>query len=82
MDSPENFRLVAFVDLALFDFAIEVLGDRILVGLTVRGSETAQARGGAALRWQVLTVRQGRVVDIVAFDDRRDAFARAGVPAP
>jgi hypothetical protein len=57
---------------------VSVFGDRILVGMTVRGSEAAQERGGAALRWQVLTVRDGRVVDIVGFDDRSDALARAG----
>jgi ketosteroid isomerase-like protein len=60
---------------------VVVLGDRLLVGLTVRGSEAARERGGAALRWQVLTVRGGRVVDIVGFDDRTDAVAHAGVPA-
>ena len=60
---------------------VVVTGDRILVGLTVRGTDGARERGGAALRWQVLTVRGGRVVDIVGFDDRRDAEARAGVVA-
>jgi len=56
---------------------VVVLGDRLLVGLTVRGSEDAVERGGAALRWQVLTVRGGRVVDIVGFDDRTEALSRA-----
>jgi ketosteroid isomerase-like protein len=60
---------------------VVVLGDRILVGLTVRGTQEAKERGGAALRWQVLTVRGGRVVDIVGFDDRQDAVARTNVSA-
>jgi hypothetical protein len=59
---------------------VAVFGDRILVGLTVRGTQSAKERGGMTLRWQVLTVRGGRIVDIVGFDDRRDAVARSGVP--
>jgi hypothetical protein len=58
---------------------VEVHGDRILVSLTVRGTPEASARGGATLRWQVLTVRGGRVVDIVGFDDRAEALTAAGV---
>ena len=54
---------------------VVVLGDRILVGLIVHPA--ANERGGAAPRWQVLTVRDGRVVDIVGFETRRDALARA-----
>jgi ketosteroid isomerase-like protein len=57
---------------------VTVLGDTILVALVVRASPAARRRGGAALRWQVLTVRNGRVVDIVGFDDRSEALARAG----
>jgi ketosteroid isomerase-like protein len=60
---------------------VAVHGDRLLVSLTVRGSEDATERGGAALRWQVLTVRGGRIVDIVGFDDHLEALARAqGTP--
>ena len=58
---------------------VVVFGDRLLVGLVVRGSEAVVERGGTALRWQVLTVRGGRVVDIVAYDDRTDAVARASM---
>jgi ketosteroid isomerase-like protein len=36
---------------------------------------------GQANRWQVLTVRDGRIVDIVGFDGRGDAAARAGLTA-
>jgi ketosteroid isomerase-like protein len=60
---------------------VSILGDRLLVSLTVGGTEAAQQRGGAALRWQVLTVRHGRIIDIVGFDDRQDALAHAGTPA-
>jgi hypothetical protein len=58
---------------------VSVVGDRLLVALTVHGSPTAQDRGGAALRWQVLTVRHGRIVDIVGFDDRSEAVAHTRV---
>ena len=54
---------------------VSVLGDRLLVSLIVKGTPEAGERGGAALRWQVLTVRHGRVVDIVGFDDREEAVA-------
>ncbi len=57
-----------------------VLGDRILVGLTVVGLQVATEGAGEARRWQVLTVRGGRVVDIVGFDDRSEATARAQAP--
>jgi ketosteroid isomerase-like protein len=58
---------------------VTVYGDKILVSLVVNGSPAGTERGGEALRWQVLSVRQGRVADIVGFDDRRDALAEAGV---
>jgi len=61
-------------------FGVEVVGDRLLVSMSVRGTENARDRGGAALRYQVLTVRDGRVVDIVGFDDKADALAHAGEP--
>ncbi len=60
---------------------VVVFGQRLLVGLTVRGTGSAIERGGASARWQVLTVRNGLVVDIVGFDDRRDAVDRAGSQA-
>ncbi len=58
-------------------FDVEVLGDRLLVSLTVRGTEGARERGGAALRYQVLTVRNGRIVDIVGFDSKAEALSHA-----
>jgi ketosteroid isomerase-like protein len=57
---------------------VDVVDDRILVGLVV-GDQAADERGGEVERWQVLTVRDGRIVDIVAFDSRIEASTRAGV---
>jgi hypothetical protein len=54
---------------------IEVLDDRLLVSMTVRGTEAAQERGGAALRFQVLTIRNDRVVDISGFDEKAEAIS-------
>ena len=58
-------------------FDVEVIGDRLLVSLVVRGTDDARERGGTALRYQVYTVRGGRIVDIVGFDDKADARAHA-----
>ena len=54
--------------------------DKILVGLRVTGTPAADELGGEAHRWQVLTVADGRVVDIRGFDDRADAASRVGLP--
>jgi hypothetical protein len=56
---------------------VEVIGGRLLVSLTVRGTEGARERGGTALRFQVLSVRDGRIVDIVGFDDKAEALSYA-----
>ncbi len=53
----------------------------LLVGLHVTGTPAAREAGGAAERWQVLTVRGDRIADIRGFGDRTAAAARAGVPA-
>lgn len=58
-------------------FDVEVLGDRLLISLTVQGTEGARERGGTALRFQVFTVRDGRIVDIAGFDDKSEAFQYA-----
>ena len=58
-------------------FDVEVIGDRLLVSLIVRGTEGARERGGTTLRFQVLTVRGGRIVEIVGFDDKAEAQAYA-----
>jgi ketosteroid isomerase-like protein len=58
-------------------FDVEVEGARLLVTMSVRGTDDAQERGGTALRFQVLTVRDSRIVEIVGFDDKADALAYA-----
>jgi hypothetical protein len=50
-----------------------VCGDRILVGLRVTG------RDESGDRWQILTVRDGLVVDITGYDERAEAAASAGL---
>jgi SnoaL-like domain len=52
----------------------------LLVGLEVTGTPAAREAGGAAGRWQVLTLKGDRIADIRGFDDRATAAARAGVP--
>ncbi|MGC2486619.1 MAG: nuclear transport factor 2 family protein [Acidimicrobiales bacterium] len=54
---------------------VEVIGDHLLVSLLVRGSESARERGSAAQRYQVLTVRDDRIIDIVGFDDKAEALS-------
>jgi RimJ/RimL family protein N-acetyltransferase len=54
---------------------VSVHGDRVLVGLRVTSGQ-APGSGGAE-RWQVLTVRGGRVASITGFGDRGDAVAHA-----
>jgi hypothetical protein len=56
-------------------YDVEVLGDRLLVSMSVRGTENARERGGAALRFQVFAVRSGKVVDIVGFDNKTEALS-------
>jgi hypothetical protein len=56
-------------------YNVEVLGDRLLVSMSVRGTENARERGGAALRFQVLTVRSSKIVDVVGFDDKTEALS-------
>lgn len=56
---------------------VTVLGDRILVGLVVDGTNESRKRGGTTLRWQLLTIRESRVVEIVGFDRRDEAATYA-----
>jgi len=48
--------------------------DKILVAMTVTSPEEAGSD-----RWQVLTVANGRVIDIRGYDEEVDALAAAGV---
>ena|SRR5258708_7370900 len=59
---------------------LTVYGNKILVGLKVSGNRTAGREGGVADRWQVLTVSEGRIVDIRGFEERDEAAVRAGAP--
>jgi hypothetical protein len=52
-----------------------VSGDRILVGMRVTGRDDDNESD----RWQVLTVRDGLVVDIVGYDERIEAARAAGL---
>jgi RimJ/RimL family protein N-acetyltransferase/ketosteroid isomerase-like protein len=56
-----------------------VAGDKIVVGLTVTGPADTASRTSEADRWQVLTVRGGRIAEITGFSDRDDAAAWAGL---
>ncbi len=53
--------------------------DTLLVGIEVTGFPRA-GQDGPVERWQVMTVRHGRVRDIRGFDNRADAATRAGIP--
>ncbi len=59
-----------------------VVDDQIVVGLRVRGLPGATPSEGEVERWQVFTVRDGQIADIVGFPDRREALDRArGAPS-
>lgn len=53
-----------------------VKGDKILVGLSVLNTESPSESEDPVLRWQILTVKNGLVVDIRGFEERVDAAAR------
>ncbi len=59
-----------------------VAGDKILVGLTVTRPPAAAGGAGEADRWQVLTVRGGRITAITGFSSREEAAIWAGLAAP
>ena len=54
---------------------VSVHGDRVLVGLRATGGQAAGS--GGAERWQVLTVRGGRIAGITGFGERDQAVAHA-----
>src|SRR6516162_4328366 len=55
---------------------VSVHGDRVLVGLRVTSGQGAGSGGGTE-RWQVLTVRGGRIAGITGFGERDQAVAHA-----
>ena len=52
---------------------IEIVGDQLLIGLTIVGTSTAKKKSGRTSRWQVLTVKDTQIVDIVGFEQKSDA---------
>ena len=62
--------------------AADAHGDRILVAMRVTGARGAERLARAVDRWQVLTVRDGRIADIRGFDRRADAEALASASDP
>jgi ketosteroid isomerase-like protein len=54
---------------------VVIVGNRVLVGLLVRGIARAREAGGQAARWQVFTMSDGLIVDIVGFDQKSEAVA-------
>lgn len=56
-----------------------VLNDKILVGLRV--SPDPSPDSGQTRRWQILTVKDGLVIDIRGFERRDDAISRLGARA-
>jgi RimJ/RimL family protein N-acetyltransferase len=56
-----------------------VSGDKILVGLKVTGTPASALAGGETGRWQVFTVRGGRITALTGFAERDEAAAWAGL---
>ena len=54
----------------------------IVLGLKVSGRDDTTADGGTTDRWQVLTVRNSRIVEIRGYEDRESALAYAANPVP
>jgi hypothetical protein len=54
---------------------IVIVGNRVLVGLVVRGVPRAREEGGQAARWQIFTMSDGLIVDIVGFEKKSEAVA-------
>ena len=51
----------------------------IVVGLQVEVCSDAGHPGGSSPRWQVMSLREGRIADIRGFDDREMAMESAGL---
>ena len=58
---------------------IVLLDSRLLVGLMVT-APTAKGTDETAPRWQLLTVSDGLIVDVVGFDQREEALAYLDAP--
>jgi len=59
----------------------EVVGSNIVLGFKILTTRDGESPAGDALRWQVLSIRDGRVAEIRGYETRREAteFATAGV---
>lgn len=56
---------------------IEINGDKILIGIDVTGREGSAYTES---RWQVLTVKESMIIEIIGFDNREEAMTRAMAP--
>ena len=58
---------------------VVVVGENIVVGLKIHANPKTKSKGNA--RWQVLSVRDGRIAEIRGYETRGDAtsFATSGV---
>ncbi|HLX77910.1 MAG TPA: hypothetical protein VKR27_03430, partial [Acidimicrobiales bacterium] len=54
----------------------------IVLGLRVSGRDDTTADDDTTERWQVLTVRNSRIVEIRGYEDRESALAYAADPVP
>jgi ketosteroid isomerase-like protein len=61
--------------------AADVVGERIVVALKIHANPSTAKRSKEQVRWQVMSVRDGRVSEIRGYEKRRDAtaFATSGV---
>jgi len=57
-------------------FETVVLNDKILVGLSIFDDQSSSESGSQTHRWQILTVKDGLVVDIRGFEERDAAISR------
>lgn len=53
---------------------VVVRGNHVLMGLVVSGTRGARDHGGHTVRWQVFTIADGHLTDIVGFDQRNIAI--------
>jgi hypothetical protein len=53
--------------------------DKVLVGLQLTGNDAPSEEAGEADRWQVMTIRRDKVIDIRGYDERQEAAQHAGV---
>ncbi len=56
-------------------FETVILSDKILVGISVSGGQSS-SESDQTQRWQILTVKDGSVVDIRGFEERDTAISR------